>query len=75
MVTAMAIRKIAQIGHPVLRQVAREVTREELASPAMQQFIDDLIETMHVSRSKDPEGWGYMVIEIEPMADEREEAA
>ena len=26
----MAIRKIAQIGHPVLRQIAREVTREEL---------------------------------------------
>ena len=36
----MAIRKIAQIGHPVLRQVAREVSREELASPAIQQFID-----------------------------------
>src|SRR5690242_2853162 len=34
----MAIRKIAQIGHPVLRQVAREVSREELASPAMQVY-------------------------------------
>src|SRR3954471_9005846 len=43
----MAIRKIAQIGHPVLRQVARQVSREELASPAMQTFIDDLVETMH----------------------------
>jgi peptide deformylase len=43
----MAIRKIAQIGHPVLRQVAREVSRDELAAPATQQFIDDLIETMH----------------------------
>jgi peptide deformylase len=43
----MAIRKIAQIGHPVLRQVAREVSRDELAAPEMQQFIDDLIETMH----------------------------
>jgi peptide deformylase len=43
----MAIRKIAQIGHPVLRQVAREVTREELASPKTQAFIDDLVETMH----------------------------
>jgi peptide deformylase len=40
------IRKIAQIGAPVLRQVARPVTREELASPAMQQFIDDLVATM-----------------------------
>lgn len=40
------IRKIATIGHPVLRQVAREVSREELASPVTQSFIDDLIETM-----------------------------
>jgi peptide deformylase len=43
----MAIRKIATIGHPVLRERAREVTREELASEAMQRFIDDLVETMH----------------------------
>jgi peptide deformylase len=40
------IRKIATIGHPVLRQVARPLTREELASGAMQAFIDDLVETM-----------------------------
>jgi peptide deformylase len=43
----MAIRKIATIGHPVLREVARALTAEELASPGMQRFIDDLIETMH----------------------------
>ena len=42
----MTIRKIASIGHPVLRQVARAVSREELATPEMQGFIDDLIETM-----------------------------
>jgi peptide deformylase len=55
----MAIRKIAQIGHPVLRQVARTVTREELATPAMQQFIDDLVETMH-----DADGAGLAAIQI-----------
>ena len=55
----MAIRKIAQIGHPVLRQVARDVTREELASPAMQQLIADLIETMH-----DADGAGLAAIQI-----------
>ena len=55
----MAIRKIAHIGHPVLRQRAREVTREELASPAMQQLIDDLIETMH-----DADGAGLAAIQI-----------
>lgn len=43
----MAIRKIATIGHPVLRERARELTREELASPRVQSFIDDLVETMH----------------------------
>ena len=42
----MAIRKIATIGHPVLRQVARKVTREELLGADMQRFIDDLVETM-----------------------------
>ena len=43
----MAIRKIATLGHPVLREVARKLTREELASPRVQTFIDDLVETMH----------------------------
>ncbi|MBP9084482.1 MAG: peptide deformylase [Kofleriaceae bacterium] len=60
----MAIRKIAQIGHPILRQVARQVTREELAAPAMQQFIDDLIETMH-----DADGAGLAAIQVyQPIA-------
>src|SRR3569623_1655191 len=55
----MAIRKIAQIGHPVLRQVAREVTREELASPKTQACIDDLVETMH-----DADGAGLAAIQV-----------
>lgn len=42
----MPIRKIATLGHPVLRQVARPLTREELATPAVQAFVDDLVETM-----------------------------
>ncbi len=42
----MAIRKIATIGHPVLRQVARELSRDELRSSEVQRFIDDLVETM-----------------------------
>jgi peptide deformylase len=42
----MAIRKIATIGNPVLRQIAREVTMDELASAKTQAFIDDLVETM-----------------------------
>ena len=42
----MTILKIAQVGHPVLRERARELSPEQLASPATQTFIDDLIETM-----------------------------
>ena len=42
----MTIRKIATVGHPVLRERAREVGRDELASPEIQTLIDDLIDTM-----------------------------
>ena len=42
----MALLKIAQVGHPVLRTPTREVTPEELASAEVQTFIDDMIETM-----------------------------
>jgi len=55
----MAIRKIAQIGHPVLRQRAREVTRDELRSPDTQRFIDDLVETM-----RDASGAGLAAIQV-----------
>ncbi|MDP2342461.1 MAG: peptide deformylase [Deltaproteobacteria bacterium] len=43
----MAILKIATLGEPVLRERAREITKEELSSSTTQRFIDDLIETMH----------------------------
>ncbi len=43
----MAIRKIATVGHPVLREKARRLSREELLGDKMQTFIDDLVETMH----------------------------
>ncbi len=42
----MTLRRIAQIGHPVLRQKARPVTRDELSTPLVQQLVDDLIDTM-----------------------------
>jgi peptide deformylase len=42
----MALRKIATIGHPVLRQIARDVSREELASAPTQRLVDDLVDTM-----------------------------
>jgi len=36
---------IIEIGHPVLREVAAEVSMEELASNETQTFIDELIDT------------------------------
>lgn len=42
----MAVLPIATVGHPVLRERAREVTRDELASEEMQRLIDDMIDTM-----------------------------
>jgi peptide deformylase len=42
----MPLRKIATIGHPVLRERARDVAREELAGAPMQRIIDDMIDTM-----------------------------
>jgi peptide deformylase len=42
-------RPIATIGHPVLRQRARELTPGELASPEIQRLIDDMIDTMHAA--------------------------
>lgn len=42
----MALLKIAQVGHPVLRTPTAELSLEEVASEATQTFIDDMIETM-----------------------------
>jgi peptide deformylase len=42
-------REIVEIGHPVLRERAREVTSEELGSEAVQRLIDDMIETMRAA--------------------------
>jgi peptide deformylase len=45
----VAVRDIVTVGHPVLRERAREVTPEELATAEVQQLIDDLIDTMHAA--------------------------
>jgi peptide deformylase len=41
------ILKVARLGHPVLRKIAEPVPPEQITTPAVQQFIDDLIETMY----------------------------
>ena len=55
----MAIRKIAQLGHPILRTQARFISKEELATPEFQQLIDDLVETM-----RDANGAGLAATQI-----------
>jgi peptide deformylase len=55
----MALRKIATIGNPILRQVARPLTLDELKSESMQRFIDDLVETM-----RDANGAGLAAIQV-----------
>ncbi len=44
----MSVLKVAKLGNPVLRQVARKVDLKELADPKgeLQSFIDDMIDTM-----------------------------
>ncbi|MGH2967711.1 MAG: peptide deformylase [Solirubrobacteraceae bacterium] len=45
----MSVREIATVGHPVLRERAREVAPEELRSPRVQRLIDDMVETMRAA--------------------------
>jgi peptide deformylase len=42
----MSVRPIRELGDPVLREAAREVSPDELASPETQELIDSMIETM-----------------------------
>lgn len=55
----MAIRKIAQLGEPVLRQEARPLSKAELLSPETQRFIDDMIDTM-----RDADGAGLAAPQV-----------
>ena len=45
----MAKLEIVQVGDPVLRQAARPLTREELASDRIQQLISDMRDTMRAA--------------------------
>ncbi|HEX5106993.1 MAG TPA: peptide deformylase [Vicinamibacterales bacterium] len=43
----MSILKVARMGHPVLRERARQIDKSSLRNPLMQKLIDDMIDTMH----------------------------
>lgn len=55
----MTLLKIATLGEPVLRERSRELTLEELRTPATQAFIDDLIATM-----RDADGAGLAAPQV-----------
>src|SRR4029079_6113538 len=42
----MSILKVARMGHPVLRARAKPLETADIKSPAIQQLIDDMFETM-----------------------------
>lgn len=42
----MAILKVAQLGHPILRKVARDLTPDEIRSTEVRQLVQDMLETM-----------------------------
>ena len=42
----MSILKVARMGHPVLRERARPLTRSDLRNPLVQKLIDDMMDTM-----------------------------
>jgi len=68
----MSVREIVSVGDPVLRERAREVTAEELRSPAVQGLIDDLIETKRaaagagLAANQVGETLRVAVVEVEP---------
>src|ERR687896_193920 len=44
---AMAILKVARMGHPVLRARAGPLDPAEIRSASIQKLIDDMFDTMH----------------------------
>ena len=42
----MSILKVTRLGHPVLRQVTKNISLKDLKTAAMRKFIDDMVETM-----------------------------
>jgi len=55
----VAIRKIAQLGEPLLRERSRPLSPDELRSERLQTLIDDMIETM-----RDADGAGLAAPQV-----------
>ena len=55
----MSILKVARLGHPVLRQAARELRPEEIGGAETQRLIDDMTETM-----REHDGVGLAAVQV-----------
>ena len=42
----MAILKVSRMGHPVLRQRAREILADQVQDPDIQRLVEDMVDTM-----------------------------
>jgi peptide deformylase len=68
----VSVLEVLEIGNPVLRQRAREVSAEELAAPDTQRLIDDMIETKRAAHgaglaaNQVGEAVRVAVVEVEP---------
>jgi len=62
--------EIIEIGHPVLREVATDMSLNQLASPEVQEFIDELIDTKRsangagIAANQVANTWRIFVVEI-----------
>ncbi len=43
----MAIRRVLRMGHPLLRQVARELAPAEIGAAGFRQLVTDMVDTLH----------------------------
>lgn len=43
----MAVRKIIRMGHPTLRERARDLTAEEIGSDEIARLVEDMVDTLH----------------------------
>jgi peptide deformylase len=74
----MSILKVARIGHPVVRTVAKEVPESALGDAGFQRLIDDMQETMYeyegvgLAAPQIHEGLRLAVLEV-PDSDDRSE--
>ncbi len=55
----MSILKVARLGHPVLRNVAKDLAPKEITKRETQRLIDNMVETM-----KEYDGVGLAAVQV-----------